>query len=65
MPYSGSFYYFDKGYDGSAYDRLSGSMSYYTHNINVERILSNDSEDDGQRSHNNPVLDVRERKNTL
>tara|TARA_A100001391_G_C5048842_1_gene272882 strand:+ start:812 stop:1519 length:708 start_codon:yes stop_codon:yes gene_type:complete len=29
MPYSGSFYYFDKGYDGSAYDRLSGSMSYF------------------------------------
>ena len=29
MPYSGSAYYFDKGYDGSGYDRLSGSMSYF------------------------------------
>ena len=27
MPYSGSNYYFDKGYDGSSYDRLSGTFS--------------------------------------
>ena len=27
MPYGGNQYYFDKGYDGSGYDRLTGSMS--------------------------------------
>ena len=27
LPYSGNMYYFDKGYDGTGYDRLSGSFS--------------------------------------
>jgi hypothetical protein len=30
LPYSGNMYYFDKGYDGTGYDRLSGSFSNTT-----------------------------------